>query len=240
MFLTIAHRGDPLTHPENTLPSLRSAVEKGANTLEFDLRLTKDGRVVLSHDATLERVWGVDVPVAEVTLDELRAHPVDGYVVPTFDEVLAEFRDSMLLVDLKTDEVIEPAVQLLRRTGAFERAIFVAARRGGQQALIKLRSDVPDATIGLDWTAAEPPPQELLDAMRPQYFGPRWRVADAACVPAMRGRGYRVWVGPDVDVPDLPAALAYGVDGIVSDDIGALVRLAATQPGAGMSRRGAG
>lgn len=240
MFLTIAHRGDPLVHPENTLASLRSAVDKGANTLEFDLRLTKDSKVVLSHDATLERVWGEPVPVADVTLDELRGTQVDGHVVPTFDEVLAEVGEVMMLVDLKTDDVIGPAVDLLRRrVGAFERAIFVAARTGGQKALIRLRADAPDAVIGLDWTAAEPPPQELLDAMRPQYFGPRWQVADAAGVPAMRERGYRVWVGPMVEPADMSAALEYGVDGIVSDDIATLLRLVAEKP-AGTAGSGTG
>lgn len=228
MFLTIAHRGDPLVHRENTLPSLRSAVDKGANTLEFDLRLTRDGQIVLLHDASLERLWGVSELVSDITLAELRQCDSGGSQVPTFHELLAEFPDTVFLVDLKTDDVVAPAVQALRRhSDAFERAIFVAARRGGREALIRLRRDEPDAVIGLDWTAAEPPAEHLLDALRPQYFGPRWAVAEAAGVPSMRERGYRVWVGPLADPTQVADALAYGVDGIVADDIAELLSLCA-------------
>lgn len=228
MFLTIAHRGDPLAHRENTMPAFRSAVAKGANTLEFDLRLTRDGRIALLHDARLDRLWGVPAAIADLTLDEVRAVGADDQQVPTLDELLVAFPETTFLVDLKTDDVIGPAVRELRRHGdAFDRAIFVAARHGGREALVRLRTAEPDALIGLDWTEPVPPPEDLLDAMRPQYFGPRWRVADACGVPAMRERGYRVWVGPLAAEADLAAAYAYGVDGIVSDDIDALLRLAA-------------
>jgi glycerophosphoryl diester phosphodiesterase len=227
VFLAIAHRGDPLVHRENTLPSLLSAVGKGANALEFDLRLTRDGHIVLLHDRSLGRVWGRDADVAELTLEEVRQ--TDGeYRMATFDEVLDTFDDVTFLVDLKTDDVIVPAVAALRRHGdAFGRSIFVAARRGGRAALTRLRADAPDAAIGLDWAEERPPPRDLLDAMCPQYFGPRWKVADAAGVPAMRERGYRVWVGPLAGEAEVAAALEYGVDGIVADDIGSLVRLRA-------------
>lgn len=226
MFLTIAHRGDPSVHRENTLPSLRSAVDKGANTIEFDLRLTRDRQIVLLHDATLESQWGHAVPVADLTLAEVRVLGSDGYELPTFDEVLDAFDTTTFLVDLKTDDVVEPAVAALRRHGdAFDRAIFVAARRGGREALIKLRGDAPGATIGLDWTETRPPADDLLTAMSPQYFGPRWKVADAVGVPVMRERGYRVWVGPLADEADVVAAIDYGVDGVVADDIAALLRL---------------
>ncbi|NUT34593.1 MAG: hypothetical protein HOV79_16135 [Hamadaea sp.] len=226
MFMTIAHRGDPTVHRENTMPSFRSAVAKGANTLEFDLRLTRDGQIALLHDASLQRLWGVEAQLADLTLAELRAVDGQGYELPVFAELIDEFDDVTFLVDLKTDDVVAPAVDALRkRPGAFERSIFVAARRGGREALIKLRQDEPDAIIGLDWTEENPVPAELIDAMKPQYFGPRWAVADAAEVPRMRAEGYRVWVGPLAEPAQVADAVAYGVDGIVADDIAELLSL---------------
>lgn len=227
MLLTIAHRGDPSAHRENTIPSFRSAVAKGANTLEFDLRLTRDGEIAVLHDPSLERLWGVPAALADLTLAELRTMDGGGYQVPLFADLVDEFTDVAFLVDLKTDDVVTPAVTALRKhPDAFDRAIFVAARRGGREALVRLRRDEPDAVIGLDWTEPRPPSADLLAAMAPQYFGPRWAVADAAGVPVMRERGYRVWVGPLADSGQVADALAYGVDGIVADDIAGLLSLA--------------
>ncbi|WP_030559609.1 glycerophosphodiester phosphodiesterase family protein, partial [Streptomyces exfoliatus] len=57
----VAHRGDPYRARENTLRSVRSAVERGADAVEVDVRVTRDGVPVLLHDSTLERLWGQDV-----------------------------------------------------------------------------------------------------------------------------------------------------------------------------------
>lgn len=54
----VAHRGDPYRFRENTLDSLRSGLDRGADAVEFDVRLTRDGVPVLLHDDTLERLWG--------------------------------------------------------------------------------------------------------------------------------------------------------------------------------------
>lgn len=59
----VAHRGDPYRHRENTLDSLRSALERGADAVETDVRLTRDGVPVLLHDETLKRLWQHDRPL---------------------------------------------------------------------------------------------------------------------------------------------------------------------------------
>ncbi|MCL4860807.1 MAG: glycerophosphodiester phosphodiesterase [Caldilineaceae bacterium] len=53
--LIVAHRGVPVMQPENTLPSFALALEQGADALETDLRFTRDGEIVLFHDATHDR-----------------------------------------------------------------------------------------------------------------------------------------------------------------------------------------
>ncbi|KAJ0300368.1 hypothetical protein Brms1b_012811 [Colletotrichum noveboracense] len=61
----IAHRGYKALYPENTLLAFRAALDAGAHALETDLHLTKDGVVVLSHDGTLKRCFGVDKKINE-------------------------------------------------------------------------------------------------------------------------------------------------------------------------------
>lgn len=66
-----AHRGVSALMPENTLPAFAAALALGADEIEFDIRMTKDGRMVVSHDSTLERISDGEGTVAEHTLDEL-------------------------------------------------------------------------------------------------------------------------------------------------------------------------
>ncbi len=69
--LIIAHRGDSAHAPENTIAAFRKAVDSGADGVEFDVRLSKDGVPVVIHDATLTRIAGIDKRVADLTEDEL-------------------------------------------------------------------------------------------------------------------------------------------------------------------------
>ena len=70
--LVIAHRGASLRAPENTLAAFHQAIHDGADAVELDVRLSRDGVPVVLHDASLERTTGVAAQVADVTLDQLR------------------------------------------------------------------------------------------------------------------------------------------------------------------------
>lgn len=69
--IAIAHRGDPITQRENTLAAFAAAVQEGADMVELDLRGTRDGEIVVLHDANLSRLWGVDKAVADLDLAAL-------------------------------------------------------------------------------------------------------------------------------------------------------------------------
>ena len=106
----IAHRGTPRREPENTLRSFAHALELGADFLETDLRFTRDGEIVLIHDATVDRTTDGQGPVAEHTLAQLKQRrtrrpsddaPVDERV-PTLIELLAMTQGATpLLLELK-------------------------------------------------------------------------------------------------------------------------------------------
>jgi glycerophosphoryl diester phosphodiesterase len=84
----IAHRGEHLHNPENTLPAYRTAVELGADFFEVDVRTTSDGKLVLMHDGTVDRMTNGHGEVAQKTFDEMRALDVKGARVPTLDEAM--------------------------------------------------------------------------------------------------------------------------------------------------------
>jgi len=68
-----AHRGNAADYPQNTLPAFRSAIEMGADWMELDVRLTRDGKLAVIHDADTQYVAGVRVVVAASTYDQLKA-----------------------------------------------------------------------------------------------------------------------------------------------------------------------
>ena len=94
--VAIAHRGEHLHHPENTIPAFQAAIDAGADYFEADIRTTSDGKLVIMHDDTADRTTNGSGPVSNMTFDQVRAldagakfsREFAGTRVPTFDEIL--------------------------------------------------------------------------------------------------------------------------------------------------------
>ena len=101
--VAIAHRGEHLHHPENTIPAFEEAIRLGADYIEVDVRTTADGRLVLSHDATVDRRTNGHGEVAKMTFAEIEKLDAGGGArVPTFDEALDLARGRIgIYVDVK-------------------------------------------------------------------------------------------------------------------------------------------
>jgi glycerophosphoryl diester phosphodiesterase len=125
--LLIAHRGASREAPENTLAAFRQAWQEGADGIEADFRLTRDGRIVCLHDDTTKRTAGVDLAVAESTLGELRRLDMGawkgarwrGERIPSLEEVLTGLpAGKMFMIELKSGpEIIEPLRRVLSADG---------------------------------------------------------------------------------------------------------------------------
>ena len=108
--VAIAHRGEHLHHPENTIPAFEEAIRLGADFIEVDVRTTADGKLVLSHDGKVDRRTNGQGDVAKMTFDEIRLLDAGvksgpqfaGTKVPTFDEALDLARGKIgIYVDVK-------------------------------------------------------------------------------------------------------------------------------------------
>lgn len=94
--VVISHRGEHLAHPENTLPAFQAAIDAGADFFELDVRTTADGKLVLMHDATVDRMTNGTGRVRAMTFDQIRELDAGakfgaafaGTKVPTFEEAL--------------------------------------------------------------------------------------------------------------------------------------------------------
>lgn len=230
MALAIAHRGDPFGHRENTVPAVLAAIEQGADLVEIDVTSTRDGAVILLHDATLTRLWGHDGAVAELSADAVRAICRDDqYEIPTFDRVMAvsSAAGCGLMVDLTVSRVASRAGEIVAEHDGFDRAVFA----GPTEGLLEIRRQWPQARIALTWTRLEPPDPDLLAVLRPEFFNPNWCLIDQQTVDRMHANGYRVsaWT---VDSPsNMARLLAMGVDAIITNRLSHLLTVRAHTSG---------
>ncbi|MYS20013.1 glycerophosphoryl diester phosphodiesterase, partial [Streptomyces sp. DvalAA-14] len=185
---SVAHRGDPYHHRENTLASVRSALVKGADAVEVDVRLTRDGVPVLLHDPTLERLWGSPEPVSELTAAEVSR--LTGGAVPTLADALEELgrhAAARMLLDLNAVEEAGPTVAAVRAAEAGERVYYC----GELPAMIAVRVHDPDAEIAMTWTTSQRPPRSLVTDLAPRWINLRFGLVDAATVRWAHDQGLR-------------------------------------------------
>ncbi|MEU8932415.1 glycerophosphodiester phosphodiesterase family protein [Streptomyces sp. NPDC048409] len=114
-FLTIGHRGVMGVEPENTLRSFVAAQQAGLDLIELDLHLSKDGALVVMHDAEVDRTTDGSGPIAEKTLEELRTLDAGrGERVPVFEEVLDAVR-APLQAEIKDVAAARALAELMQR-----------------------------------------------------------------------------------------------------------------------------
>ncbi|HEX3235656.1 MAG TPA: glycerophosphodiester phosphodiesterase [Gemmatimonadales bacterium] len=146
----IAHRGASGLAPENTLAAFELAIRQGADALELDVRLTRDGAAVVIHDATLDRTTDRAGPVLAQTLAELRMADAGarftldrgrtfpfrstGVRIPTLAEVLWAFPKVPVLVEVKEPEVQEAVRRVLLQEDAAARCVPASEHGAALQA----------------------------------------------------------------------------------------------------------
>ncbi|HET7480552.1 MAG TPA: glycerophosphodiester phosphodiesterase [Rubrobacteraceae bacterium] len=143
--VNLAHRGASARAPENTLEAFRLALQSGAGGLEMDAHMTRDGRLVVIHDDTVDRTTDGFGAVREMTLGEIRSldagyrfspddgltHPYRGLglMVPTLEEVYQSFPETPINVEIKEDQagVEEAVLRVIEEAAAEDRTIVAAA-----------------------------------------------------------------------------------------------------------------
>ena len=120
MIKVTGHRGAAGLEPENTLRSIRRAIDLGVDRVEVDVRVTRDGRLVVIHDETVDRTTNGHGYVNELTLDEIRKlNAGKGEKVPTLEEVLEITKGKVeLQIELKVPEATGSTLRLIEKENA--------------------------------------------------------------------------------------------------------------------------
>lgn len=242
--LLFAHRGASMHAPENTLEAFELGLTQGASVLELDVHLTRDGEVVVLHDSTLDRTTNGTGPVRDRTYAELAQLDAGykfidrsgrtmfrdrGVQIPLLREVLQAFPRAGFNIELKARGMAEATLRLLDRLKP-ENVVLTA---GQDDVMRELEAAKPSFALGMCGSQCRAVvagakrgrvPEELRG--RAAQVPPRYwltRIVTKKLVEAAHAGGIEVHVWTINSPRKAEPLLAMGVDGIMSDDPGALV-----------------
>ncbi len=171
-FIKIAHRGSSAYEPENTLHSFKRAIEMGANMIELDVRLSRDGHLVIMHDEEVDRTTNGHGLVGEKTLGELKKLDAgNGERVPTLEEVIDLAKGKTgFVIELKESGSEEGVISLIKENGLIEDVFIVSFN---QDLIKKVKELEPTIRTGLILYSSSDPirlaKECLADVVAPFY-----------------------------------------------------------------------
>ena len=234
--LAMAHRGQRATVPEQTLEAYRAAIELGAEAIECDVQRTRDGRLAMFHDLTLERTTNGRGPIADIDWAELQALDAGSWLgprfaglrVPSLEETieLALEADIPLCIEIKGTPEVAPATAeavaaLLRDRGLLERMLVSSF---DHRALAAATRVAPGVFLAPERLPESGPPDPEAAVTQARALGAavlqhRWEDLTADVVDALHAADVAVWSWPIDSRESIAHSLAVGVDGIIGDDV---------------------
>ena len=236
--LIIAHRGDLSTAPENTLSAFQRAWDNGADGVELDVRVTRDGQLVVFHDRSLERTSNGRGPVSNSTLAEIRSLDVGswfdpafkGETAPTLDEVFESLpHDYLVNVEMKVilmgmKQIAHLVADTISRHARWASTLVASFN---PVALYHLRRLDPRISRGYIWSKKHPYPiraRWLSPLVHAQWYDPANDSYDLKLHRKARRQGRRV-LAWDLDFDcDLEAMASVHLDAAVTNRLAQMVR----------------
>ncbi len=217
LFVNYAHRGASEYAPENTSLSFNYGIFLGANGIETDVQLTRDGTPVLFHDDTLTRMTGKDGCIGDYSYEELCAFSVMKGVhfdrIMKFEDFLYQFawRDLTFAIELKVDGVEKITADLIKKYGLENKCIVTSFSRN---RLSNIHKYAPNLKLGFLTSRYK---DSLMDELRAEgidEFCPNAASLSPEMVEAWHRAGFRVRAWGVANEALMRAAVDAGVDGM--------------------------
>jgi glycerophosphoryl diester phosphodiesterase len=233
--LLIGHRGYPARYPENTLASFKGAMEAGCDMIELDVTLTRDRKVVVIHDDTLDRTTTGKGAVRDRSFEEIRKLDAGGWFdsrfsaerVPELSEVLKltagrcllniEIKESAFEQGYPADAIEHQVVDLVKAGGAVDRVVVSSF---GPRILERIAAmDAPPAIAYISEHGADRSLLEMLLAVQAFSWHPRFNVLTRAQVDLLHAAGLKVFPWTVNTREEAEKLLALGVDGLICNEL---------------------
>ena len=146
-FVALSHRGNSYKHVENSFEAFKSVVDMGFEYIETDLRKTLDNEIVTFHDKDLKRLFNIDLKVENLTFAELnKFFLAKNCNLLTLKEALINFPETKFNIDLKSKEVIQETIKIVKELKAFERVCFASFNSSHTDEVL---TDSPSAVVSM-------------------------------------------------------------------------------------------
>ena len=228
------HRGNPAEHPENTLASFASAIELGVEVIECDVHLTRDGRLAVIHDHTLERTTNGSGFVGMLTMAELQELDAGGgQRIPELAEVLGLARGKAgVAVEVKGLSVRYPGIEeklvnALQDAGMARDSAVISFDHRVVRRVRELSRDI----VGGVLVAGRPLLlQELLRWADAEVYSPHWSFVDSETVAEVHRAGAVIGVWTVDDTQTFERCRGLGIDAVYSNRPRRLIEALASEP----------
>ena len=216
-FVNYAHRGASEYAPENTMLSFHLGIFMGANGIETDVQLTRDGVPVLFHDTTLERVTGESGAICDYTYEELLAFRVKkgGHTdrITTLNDFLSTFgyRDLTFAIELKANGTAIPTADLIRQHGLEKKCIVTSFYL---DYLREFRAYAPEIKTGYLTPEVSEDTLSTLISLGIDEICPQGKYVTASNVTEWHKRGFNVRAWGIANREIMKAVYDAGVDGM--------------------------
>jgi glycerophosphoryl diester phosphodiesterase len=214
--LRIGHRGAAGHAPENTLAAVRKGIALGVDFVEIDIRRTADGRLVVLHDATVNRTTDGKGRIESLCLQDLeKLDAGEGEHIPTFAEVLKVATGKTgLMVELKIRGGAQQTVELVREAH-FKNPVIYASFLHDE--LKHVRKADPEAPLMVLFGSLSRASVSRAIKYGASYVGLPHNKATGPLVNSFHRAGLRLFVYTANDPDDIQRVLSLGVDGVISN-----------------------
>jgi glycerophosphoryl diester phosphodiesterase len=216
-----AHRGDSSLFRENTIVAIQSAIDAGAEVVEIDVRITRDGKVIVLHDSNLERLWGISKESTEMDWAEISQLGAGQDRIPLLIDVLKLFvgSKSILMIDMEQKDPARQAYEVVASGPLAEEQIFWCGNFDGMRTV---RALSPKARIWMPWDELKLPTKAQTDLLHPEFINLHYSFVTQKTVTAMHDAGFKVAVWTVDDEATMRWAAAIGVDSITTNQLSQL------------------
>lgn len=218
--IRIAHRGAKAYVAENTLAAFSKGVELGANGIELDVHLSADGKVIVMHDATIDRTTNGTGKIAEMDWPSIQPFRVDSlHPIPLLEEVIELVGPGFFVnIELKVASAAVPVLTILDDfvKKGFSYSQFVISSFDWL-ALKEIRRIRPEIPIGVLTQTDLELAIGFAHSIRAEAIHPYFHLLTAGKVRDMQESSYRVFTWTVNEPTDIALVKSYLVDGIISD-----------------------